>query len=78
MIESYADGGLLLERWDVSGYTRWDAAGVVVESRPLTDDEARDVAAVAASLAAPVSPPVDVRLAQIEADVDALIVAVLS
>jgi hypothetical protein len=32
--------GGLVEAWDdVAGYTRWDDAGVVIESRPLTPEE---------------------------------------
>ncbi len=27
------------ERWDSTGYTRWDTAGVQQEQRPLTSDE---------------------------------------
>jgi hypothetical protein len=69
MIEGYDSTGNLLERWTESGYERFQN-GQVVESRSLTDDEARRVEGIArinaasqaeqerqAALAAPLTPP---------------------
>jgi hypothetical protein len=48
MIENYADGGRLIERWDADGYARFDQNGVAVQTRRLTDQEAALVAAISA------------------------------
>lgn len=72
MIEGYDHIGNLTERWTDAGYERWEN-GQVVETRPLTDIEARQVAEVARAttvwqaeearretLAAPIAPlPID-------------------
>lgn len=68
MIEGYDHIGNLIERWTHAGYERWEN-GQVVETRPLTDMEARQVIEVArattvwqdeqdrqAALAAPLTP----------------------
>lgn len=51
MIETWQDSKLV-DRTDVTGYTRWDSSGVVVEQRPLT-------AAEAAAVSPPPPPPTD-------------------
>lgn len=73
--ETY-EGGTVRERWDGNAgtYTAFDAAGALLSSRPLTGQER-----AALSAAHPV--PVEQRVAAVEtsvADLDALIVAVLS